>query len=232
MRPRRRVRPVRRRSSCPLAPGRNRTPGSWRGDSGIVDVPPDQVENRRQRAKRDGRHHVRGGTMKRGGWRPSPLTVAVALVVAAATSWASLLTNRSVASQNQALLKSDTTQAAEYVSSIVSGVRFDPRRTGVRCDVVERVVHRVRSPGQAAGTGARHRDPGPQDGARVRGAAVAGSGLRGRPARRSRPWRRRSRRRAATLTTGARALRREDRRPSDSPSVRPSSPPDWPSSSS
>ena len=55
--------------------------------------------------------------MERGGWRPSPLTVGVTLVVAAATVLGFVLTNRSVASQNQALLKSDTTQAAEYVSS-------------------------------------------------------------------------------------------------------------------
>jgi len=60
--------------------------------------------------------------MERGGWRPSPVTVAVTLVVAAATVLGFVLTNRSVASQNQALLKSDTTQAAEYVSSIVSTV--------------------------------------------------------------------------------------------------------------
>ena len=59
--------------------------------------------------------------MKRGGWRPSPLTAFVALVVAAATILGFALTNHSVASQNQALLKSDTTQAAEYVSSIASG---------------------------------------------------------------------------------------------------------------
>ena len=57
--------------------------------------------------------------MERGGWRPSPLTVAVTLVVAAATALGFVLTDRSVTSQNQALLKSDTTQAAEYVSSIV-----------------------------------------------------------------------------------------------------------------
>jgi signal transduction histidine kinase len=60
--------------------------------------------------------------MTRGGWRPSPLTVAVTLVVAAATVLGFVLTSRSVTSQNQALLKSDTTQAAEYVSSIVSTV--------------------------------------------------------------------------------------------------------------
>ncbi|HEY7947417.1 MAG TPA: ATP-binding protein [Acidimicrobiales bacterium] len=59
--------------------------------------------------------------MKRGGWRPSPLTAFVALVAAAATVLGFALTNRSVASQNQALLKSDATQAAEYVSSIASG---------------------------------------------------------------------------------------------------------------
>ncbi len=60
--------------------------------------------------------------MKWNVWRPSPLTVAVALVVAAATVLGFVLTDRSVASQNQALLKSDTTQAGEYVSSIVSTV--------------------------------------------------------------------------------------------------------------
>jgi signal transduction histidine kinase len=65
---------------------------------------------------------VRGGTMKWGGWRPSPLTVGVTLVVAAATVLGFVETNRSVASQNQALLKSDTTQAAEYVSSIISTI--------------------------------------------------------------------------------------------------------------
>jgi signal transduction histidine kinase len=64
--------------------------------------------------------------MERGGWRPSPLTVAVTLVVAAATVLGFVLTNHSVASQNQALLKSDTTQAAEYVSSIVSTVLGAP----------------------------------------------------------------------------------------------------------
>jgi signal transduction histidine kinase len=60
--------------------------------------------------------------MHRGVWVPSPLTVAVTLVVAAATVLGFVLTSRSVASQNQALLKSDATQAAEYVSSIVSTV--------------------------------------------------------------------------------------------------------------
>jgi len=45
----------------------------------------------------------------------------VTLVVAAATVLGFALTNRSVASQNQALLKRDTTEAAEYVSSIASG---------------------------------------------------------------------------------------------------------------
>jgi len=60
--------------------------------------------------------------MKRGGWRPSPLTVAVTLVVSAATILGFVLTNRSVASQNHALLKSDTTQAAGYVSSLISTV--------------------------------------------------------------------------------------------------------------
>ncbi len=59
--------------------------------------------------------------MTRGGWQPSPLTSSVTLVVAAATILGFVLTNRSVASQNQALLKSDTTQAAEYISSLVSG---------------------------------------------------------------------------------------------------------------
>jgi signal transduction histidine kinase len=54
------------------------------------------------------------------------LTVAVTLVVAAATVLGFVLTNRSVASQNQALLKSETTQAAEYVSSIVSTVLGAP----------------------------------------------------------------------------------------------------------
>ncbi len=60
--------------------------------------------------------------MKRGGWRPSPLTVAVTVVVGAATVLGFVLTNRSVASQNHALLKSDTTQAAGFVSSIVSTI--------------------------------------------------------------------------------------------------------------
>jgi signal transduction histidine kinase len=50
------------------------------------------------------------------------LTVAVTLVVAAATVLGFVLTNRSVASQNHALLKSETTQAAEFVSSLVSTV--------------------------------------------------------------------------------------------------------------
>ena len=71
--------------------------------------------------------------MKRGGWRPSPLTAAVTVVVAAATVLGFALTNRSVASQNQALLKSDTTQAAEYVSTIVSsfGSALDALASGV-----------------------------------------------------------------------------------------------------
>jgi signal transduction histidine kinase len=60
--------------------------------------------------------------MKRGGWRPSPLTVVVTLVVAAALVLGFVLTKRSVSSQNQALLKNDTTQAAEYVSSLVSTI--------------------------------------------------------------------------------------------------------------
>ena len=57
--------------------------------------------------------------MKRGGSRPSPLTVAVTLVVAASTLLGFVLTEHSVESQNQALLKSETAQAAEYVSSFV-----------------------------------------------------------------------------------------------------------------
>jgi signal transduction histidine kinase len=64
--------------------------------------------------------------MERGGWRPSPLTVAVTFVVAGATVLGFVLTDHSVASQNQSLLKSDTTQAAEYVSSIVSTVLGAP----------------------------------------------------------------------------------------------------------
>jgi signal transduction histidine kinase len=67
--------------------------------------------------------------MKRGGWRPSLLTVIVTLVVAAATVLGFVFTERSVESQNQALLKSDTTQAAEYVSSIVSTVLGGPLQT-------------------------------------------------------------------------------------------------------
>ncbi|MGH9018843.1 MAG: hypothetical protein ACRDY1_13920, partial [Acidimicrobiales bacterium] len=50
------------------------------------------------------------------------MTAAVTLVVASATVLGFVLTNRSVASQNQALLKSEATQAAVYVSSIVSSV--------------------------------------------------------------------------------------------------------------
>jgi signal transduction histidine kinase len=58
--------------------------------------------------------------MKVGRFRGSPLTAAVTLVVAAATVLMFVLTTRSVDSQNEALLKNDSTQAAEYVSSIVS----------------------------------------------------------------------------------------------------------------
>jgi signal transduction histidine kinase len=50
------------------------------------------------------------------------VTVAVTLVVAAATVLGFVLTNRSVDNQNQALLKSDTTQAAVYVSSLISSI--------------------------------------------------------------------------------------------------------------
>jgi len=60
--------------------------------------------------------------MRGGRWRPSPLATVIALIVAAATVLGFVLTNRSVQAQNEALLRSDTTQAAGYVSSIVSGL--------------------------------------------------------------------------------------------------------------
>ncbi len=58
--------------------------------------------------------------MKHGTWRASPLAVVIALVVAAAAILGFLLARHSVESQNQALLKEDTTQAAGYVSSLTS----------------------------------------------------------------------------------------------------------------
>src|SRR5665213_4233551 len=91
-----------------------------RSSRGIVDLAPGPVENRMHRQNEV--DDVRGSTMKRGGWRPSPLTVAVTVVVSAATVLGFVLTNRSVASENHALLKSDTTQAAGFVSSIVSTI--------------------------------------------------------------------------------------------------------------
>ncbi len=58
--------------------------------------------------------------MRNGTWRASPLAVVSALVIAAAAILGFFLAKDSVESQNQALLKDDTTQAAGYVSSLAS----------------------------------------------------------------------------------------------------------------
>src|SRR5580704_15074931 len=60
--------------------------------------------------------------MKDGTWRASPLALVSALVIAAAAILGFVLARHSVESQNQALLKEDATQAAEYVSSLTSGL--------------------------------------------------------------------------------------------------------------
>jgi signal transduction histidine kinase len=60
--------------------------------------------------------------MKGRGWRVSILALASALVIAAAAVLGFVLAKRSVQSQNQALLKDETTQAAGYVSSLVSSL--------------------------------------------------------------------------------------------------------------
>jgi signal transduction histidine kinase len=60
--------------------------------------------------------------MKDGTWRASPLALVSALVIAAAAILGFVLAKHSVESQNQALLKEDATQAAEYVSSLTSGL--------------------------------------------------------------------------------------------------------------
>src|SRR5580704_15466427 len=60
--------------------------------------------------------------MKDGTWRASPLAVVSALVIAAAAILGFVLARHSVEGQNQALLREDATQAAEYVSSLASGL--------------------------------------------------------------------------------------------------------------
>jgi len=73
--------------------------------------------------------------MKDGTWRASasPLALASGLVIAAAAVLGFVLAKHSVESQNQALLKDDTTQAAGYVSSLVSslGSTLDALAPGV-----------------------------------------------------------------------------------------------------
>ena len=71
--------------------------------------------------------------MKGGAWRLSPLAWSVALVIIAAASLGFVLAKRSVDSQNQALLKDDATQAAGYVSSLISslGSTLDALAPGV-----------------------------------------------------------------------------------------------------
>ncbi len=71
--------------------------------------------------------------MKDGTWRASPLALASALVIAAAAILGFVLARHSVEGQNQALLKDDTTQAAGYVSSLVSslGSTLDALAPGV-----------------------------------------------------------------------------------------------------
>ena len=73
------------------------------------------------------------GAMRSGAWRLSPLAWAVALVIIAAASLGFVLAKRSVDSQNQALLKDDATQAAGYVSSLISslGSTLDALAPGV-----------------------------------------------------------------------------------------------------
>ena len=58
--------------------------------------------------------------MKDSTWRASPLAVVSALVIAAAAILGFFLAKHSVDGQNQALLTEDTTQAAGYVSSLIS----------------------------------------------------------------------------------------------------------------
>ncbi len=58
--------------------------------------------------------------MKGGTWRISPLALVVAVVVAAAAVLGGVLAMHSVNSQNEALLKDEAAQAAEYVSSVAS----------------------------------------------------------------------------------------------------------------
>ena len=60
--------------------------------------------------------------MKEGTWRASPLALTSALVISAAAILGFVLARHSVEGQNQALLKDDATQAAEYVSSLTSGL--------------------------------------------------------------------------------------------------------------
>jgi signal transduction histidine kinase len=66
-------------------------------------------------------------------WRVAPLALASALVIAAAAILGFVLAKRSVDSQNQALLKNDATQAAEYVSSLTAslGSTLDALAPGV-----------------------------------------------------------------------------------------------------
>jgi signal transduction histidine kinase len=71
--------------------------------------------------------------MKDGTWRASPLALVSALVIAAAAILGFVLARHSVEGQNQALLKEDATQAAEYVSSLASefGSTLDALAPGV-----------------------------------------------------------------------------------------------------
>jgi len=60
--------------------------------------------------------------MRVGTWHVSLLALAIALVIAAAAALGFVLAKHSVDSQNQELLKNDATQAAGYVSSLVSSL--------------------------------------------------------------------------------------------------------------
>jgi len=116
--------------------------------------------------------------MKDGTWRASPLALASALVIAAAAILGFILAKHSVESQNQALLKDDTTQAAEYVSSLVSslGSTLDALAPGITATEGSRLAFEAQAQPLASGpiTLVLARRVGPDFVA----AAVAGTGFR------------------------------------------------------
>ena len=116
--------------------------------------------------------------MKNGTWRASPLAVVSALVIAAAAVLGFFLAKHSVESQNQALLKEDATQAAGYVSSLIStlGSTLEPSPPGSRRPMAHQPLSRPRPKRWRAG---HSRSSWPsKSGAQFVATAVAGTGFK------------------------------------------------------